>query len=103
MLKWFNRTEPDAEDMGLLLALLNAGAFRHWHCPMCGDPVYDGDPDAAGLSWDHFQGVLNQNFSYFGDSDIFTKQFIRACCDTCRCFPTRFFPGEAHDWPMDAD
>lgn len=93
--RWFN-SEPDAKDKYQLLALYNADAFQHWTCPMCGEEMAEGDPDRAGLDWGNFQGVCNPDYSFFGDSEIFTKEFTRDCCNACRATPTRFFPTGNH-------
>ena len=80
--EWFNVIDPSNKDKQLLLELYQDNRFRAWDCPECGDRVYNGDPD----SYDNFQGVLNQDFSYFGNTDKFTEEYINAMCDHCRCY-----------------
>jgi hypothetical protein len=93
LLKWLNLVKANEDDKARLLTLWNAGEFRAWRCPMCGEECFEGHPEEAGLSWDHFQGVLNPNGSFFSDDDIYAEEFIRFCCNTCRRYPRRFFPG----------
>ena len=92
LIKWFN-SKPSEDDEIRLLTLFNVGAFHYWDCPMCGENCFEGDPEQAGQSWDHFQGAQNPDYAFFGDPDIFTEEFTRDCCDACRCRPTQFFKG----------
>lgn len=81
LLKWLNVSEPSEDDKARLIALYNAGQFHAWNCPTCGERVQSGDPD----DWEHFQGVWQPDYSYFGDSDLYTEETISQQCDTCRC------------------
>lgn len=76
---WLNR-EPDEDDKARLLELYTQGKFQAWDCPGCSTRVYRGDPD----SYDHFQGVNNQDFSFFGNREKYTAQYIKSLCDSCR-------------------
>jgi hypothetical protein len=71
-LEWFNVHEPSAVDKRRLAKLYFDGLFHAWDCPTC---------------YDHFQGVLNQDFSFFGAREIFTEECIERQCDQCRCYP----------------
>ncbi len=97
LVAWFNITEPDDGDLDRLAKLFEEGGFESWDCPMCGDRCYNGDVEQVfgEEGWNHFQGVCNPDGSYYGDLDIFTEDFTRRCCDTCRCHPTQFFPSRS--------
>jgi len=82
LIEWFNVADPDEDDKKQLFELYQERLFWAWDCPGCNDRVFRGDPD----SYDNFQGVRNQNFSYFGDRDKYTENFIEALCDSCRCY-----------------
>ena len=82
LLEWFNIREPSDEDKQMLLGLYKAGKFKAWDCPGCTERVYKGEPD----SYDNFQGVLNQDFSYFGNRNKYTEEYNLALCDNCRCY-----------------
>ena|SRR3990167_5633859 len=97
LLEWLNLNEPGDDDRERLLDLYDSGRFHAWNCPTCGARVQSADIDDDGESWAHFQGVRQPNFSYFGDSDIYTEDTIRHQCDTCRCHP----PVERVTWPED--
>lgn len=80
--RWFNvRNLDNSEDKTRLLELYQEGKFQAWDCPKCNDRVYKGNPD----SYNNFQGVLNQDFSFFGNRDKYTEDYIEQMCDTCRC------------------
>lgn len=80
---WFNVRKLDNEDDKIrLLDLYQSGRFEAWDCPECpNERVYKGNPD----SYNHFQGVLNQDFSFFGNSDKYTEEYLEQMCDSCRC------------------
>lgn len=81
LLEWFNSTKVTVKEKKLLIKLYCDGKFKAWYCPKCGDRVFRGEPDC----WNNFQGILNQDFSYFGDEDKYTPEYIEALCDSCRC------------------
>ena len=79
MFNWLNTSEPDRDDIERLFDLAQHGNFLSWDSPSadCSERVYEGSPD----SWDHFQGVLQNDrtsFPGFGQND--------ARCSNCRCF-----------------
>ena len=78
----FESKDDGKEDKKRLLDIYQSGSFCAWDCPECGERVYDGQPD----NWDYFQGSLNRDFSYFGDEDKYTSEYIKAICDNCRAF-----------------
>jgi len=80
LIEWYNTANPSKDDLALLLNLYLDGQFRAWECENCGDRVYEGNPD----NWDDFQGVLNQDFCYFGNKDKYTGDYLDALCDGCR-------------------
>jgi len=84
LIEWYNVQEDclKSDDYDRLLELFNDGRFRAWDCPECGDRVFEGRPD----NWDNFQGTLNQDFSFFGNRDKFTEDYINDLCDHCRCY-----------------
>ena len=88
LLAWFNCHVQEEADKARLLKLYVEGRFRAWDCPQCGDDentrVFKAD--IQDEEWDHFQGSLNQDFSYFGDQDKYTTEYIAAMCDSCRAF-----------------
>ena len=96
LIEWFNRKKPDEGDKRRLIMLLKEDCFEAWDCPMCGERCYEGDIERAGLSWGDFQGVCNPDYSYYGNTEIFTEEFTKRCCDACRCRPTQFFPYDGH-------
>ena len=76
MLEWFNRSQPDNDDLELLAELHANKRFKWWECPACGDEVYEGDPE----DWGEFQGVMqNDRTSYPGKGPRDKR------CDHCRC------------------
>ena len=79
---WYNVCEPDTTDKQRLFRLYMQGEFEAWDCPECGERVYRGNPE----SYDNFQGVRNQDFSFFGNSDKYTADYIESMCDNCRCY-----------------
>jgi len=79
---WFNSADLTKHDKVILFRLYKSGQFRAWDCPGCGDRVYEGNP----RNYDEFQGVLNQDFSFFGDYNKHTQKYITACCDSCRLY-----------------
>ena len=82
LVEWLNAAEPTDDDKKRLLDLYKAGKFQAWGCEECKEKrVFWGDPD----DYDHFQGCLNQDFSYFGNAEKFTEEYINAMCDSCRC------------------
>ena len=83
LIKWYNVRKEDLTfaDKQRLLRLYNKGCFQAWNCPECGERVFNGTPD----NYDHFQGVLNQDFSFFGNPEKYTQEYIESCCDSCRC------------------
>ncbi len=81
LVDWFNCSAPGHEDKKSLLNLYQGNNFISWDCPFCGSRVYKGSPD----DWGNFQGTRNQDFSYFGDNDIFTEEFLSSLCNSCRC------------------
>ena len=83
LLAWYNSL-PTAKEEALLLDLYLAGQFRAWDCPECGDRVFDGWP--LDGNWDNFQGTLNRDFSYFGNTDKYQQDYLMAMCDHCRCW-----------------
>lgn len=79
---WLNVRKLDNEDdKARLLELYQSGRFQAWDCPECSERVYEGRPD----SYNNFQGVLNQDFSFFGNTDKYTEEYINQMCDLCRC------------------
>ena len=87
LIAWFN-SRPDAGDRLRLLALYREDRFKAWDCPHCeskGQKTRVFKADLKDDEWDHFQGTRNQDFSYFGDSDKYTEEYINAMCDSCRC------------------
>jgi hypothetical protein len=80
LLEWFNVKKPSEGDKQMLLELYQAEKFKAWNCPGCDERVYRGEPD----SWGNFQGILNQDFSYFGNKNKYTEEYILALCDDCR-------------------
>ena len=82
LIAWFNvRNLENEEDKICLLELYQSGRFQAWDCPECNERVYEGNP----YSYNNFQGVLNQDFSYIGNRDKYTTDYIELMCDTCRC------------------
>lgn len=79
--EWLNH-KPDQDDKERLLNLYISGNFIAWDCPKCKKRVFRGEPE----DWGYFQGTLNQDFSYFGDPDIYTQEYLMALCDSCRCY-----------------
>ncbi len=83
LLEWFNIV-PEAvnrDDKTRLARLYSQGKFEAWYCPGCGARVRCGEPD----DWEHFQGVLNPDYSSFPgfperrrDNDLL--------CDECRVY-----------------
>lgn len=82
LLEWFNVKNPSEEDKQMLLKLYKAGKFTAWNCPGCDERVYKGEPD----SYEDYQGALNQDFSYFGNKNKYTEEYILALCDNCRYY-----------------
>ena len=85
---WLN-CEPNEDDKKRLLTLYVEGRFKAWDCPHCeskGDVMRVFCADVHEHEWGHFQGSRNQDFSYFGDRDKYTEEYIAAICDSCRCF-----------------
>jgi len=75
-------------DRARLLTLYVEGRFKAWDCPHCeikGEHTRVFCADVQDDEWPHFQGSLNQDFSFFGDSDKYTEEYIQAMCDSCRC------------------
>jgi hypothetical protein len=81
LITWFNLQDQSETDRESLFNLYMNNKFKAWNCPECGERVYYGNP----ASWDNFQGVLNQDWSYFGNRDKFTEEYLEAMCDVCRC------------------
>ena len=88
-LEWLNATEPTVDDKAHLLKLYKENRFRAWDCPHC-----EGKNESTRVfvatveddEWEHFQGSRNQDFSFFGDLDIYTQEYLDALCDGCRCY-----------------
>lgn len=83
LINWYNIREEDlnSADKQRLARLLWAGRFKAWDCPQCGERCYEGDP----TNWDHFQGVLQVDFSSFpGNAEKYQPEFLSRMCDDCR-------------------
>ena len=83
LIDWYNLQYTNEEEKKLLFDLFKRGNFQAWTCPSdgCDERVFEGTPD----DWGNFQGTRNQDFSYFGNSEKYTEDFIAAQCDSCRC------------------
>lgn len=88
LVEWLNR-EPADDDKARLLSVYTEGRFRAWDCPRCkdrGGTTRVFCADVKDDEWSHFPGSRNQDFSYFGDGDKYTAEYIKALCDHCRCY-----------------
>jgi len=86
LIEWYNVKKLDFTDKQRLVRLYNKGCFEAWNCPQCKKTrVFNGDVDRAEMSLEHFQGILNQNWSYFGSKEKYTEAYLEAMCDNCRC------------------
>ena len=84
---WLNR-DPDEDDKQRLVRLYVEERFRAWDCPHChskGESTRVFRADVHEEERNHFPDSLNQDFSFFGDRDKYTEEYVEAMCDSCRC------------------
>lgn len=77
LVEWFNATEIDEDNLAALFLLAIRQQFQSWGCPVCGERVFEGQPD----DWGNFQGALQNDRTSFPGHGPDDRR-----CDHCRCY-----------------
>jgi len=85
LLAWFNCTVVSDQDKLRLAKLVSEERFWHWDCILCGQECNHAEPTEE--EWPHFQGCSDDlDWTYFGNSEVYTRAALTAMCNHCRGF-----------------